>query len=65
MQGGPASPMAPAVAQALMAALLVHAGSKSLTAGLVGGWRYMAWLAPGLWVHSLLAAAGIWWLAGR
>ncbi len=50
---------------AVVLALLVHAGSKSLTAGLVGGWRYMAWLAPGLWVHSLLAAGGIWWLAGR
>ena len=50
---------------AVVLALLVHAGSKSLTAGLVGGWRYLAWLAPGLWVHSLLAAAGIWWLAGR
>ncbi|MFP5467745.1 MAG: DUF4010 domain-containing protein, partial [Gammaproteobacteria bacterium] len=49
---------------AVVLALLVHAGSKSLTAGLVGGWRYLAWLAPGLWVHSLLAAAGIWWLAG-
>ena len=36
-------------------ALMVHAGSKSLTAGLTGGGRYLAWLAPGLWLHTLLA----------
>lgn len=45
------------------AALLLHAGSKSLTAGLTGGWRYLAWLAPGLWLHSALAAGLLLWLA--
>lgn len=53
-----------AVVWAVMAALLVHAASKSLTAGLVGGWRYLAWLAPGLWLHTLLVVAGLGWLAG-
>lgn len=46
-----------AALQALMLALLVHAGSKSVTAAVTGGWRYLAWLAPGLWVHTLLAVA--------
>lgn len=40
---------------AVALALLVHAGSKSLTAGLVGGWPYLRWLAPGLWLHTALA----------
>ena len=48
---------------AVMLAILVHAGSKSATAGLVGGWRYLAWLAPGLWLHMALGAAGIYWMA--
>lgn len=43
-------------------ALLLHAGSKSLTAGLAGGWAYLRWLAPGLWLHSTLAAAGVIWM---
>lgn len=43
--------------QAVMLALVVHAGSKSVTAGVAGGWRYLAWLAPGLWVHTLLTVA--------
>ena len=38
-----------------MLALGVHAGSKSLTAGLVGGWAYLRWLAPGLWLHTAVA----------
>jgi uncharacterized membrane protein (DUF4010 family) len=42
---------------AVMLALAVHALSKSVTAGLVGGARYLAWLAPGLWVHTLLGVA--------
>jgi hypothetical protein len=46
-----------------MLAILVHAGSKSATAGLVGGWRYLAWLAPGLWLHMALSVAGIYWMA--
>jgi uncharacterized membrane protein (DUF4010 family) len=41
----------------VMAALAVHAGSKSVTAGLVGGRRYLFWLAPGLWAHTLLVIA--------
>jgi uncharacterized membrane protein (DUF4010 family) len=42
---------------AVMLALAVHAFSKSMTAGLVGGGRYLAWLAPGLWAHTLLGVA--------
>jgi uncharacterized membrane protein (DUF4010 family) len=42
---------------AVMLALLVHAGSKSVTAVATGGWRYLAWLAPGLWVHTFLTVA--------
>lgn len=45
------------------AALLLHAGSKSLTAGLTGGGHYLIWLAPGLWLHTALAAVWlVWWL---
>lgn len=40
--------------QAVMLALGVHAFSKSVTAGLVGGAQYLVWLAPGLWAHTLL-----------
>jgi hypothetical protein len=29
----------------------------------VGGWRYLAWLAPGLWLHMALSVAGIYWMA--
>lgn len=36
-------------------ALLVHTASKTLTAGLSGGWHYLRWLAPGLWIHTGLA----------
>ena len=42
---------------AVMLALVVHAFSKSVTAALVGGARYLAWLAPGLWAHTLLGVA--------
>jgi len=45
---------APGWAGALPLALLAHAASKTVTAGLTGGWRYLCWLAPGLWVHTLL-----------
>ena len=46
----------------VMLALAVHAGSKSVTAGLVGGRRYLMWLAPGLWVHTLIVIALLaWW----
>jgi uncharacterized membrane protein (DUF4010 family) len=46
-----------AARQALALVLLVHAASKSVTAFAAGGWGYVRWLAPGLWVHSALAAA--------
>lgn len=46
----------------VMLALGVHAGSKSVTAGLVGGRRYLFWLAPGLWAHTLLVIALLAWL---
>jgi uncharacterized membrane protein (DUF4010 family) len=41
--------------------VLVHAASKSVAAGLSGGARYLAWLAPGLWLHTLLAVALLLW----
>lgn len=47
----------------VMLALLVHAGSKSATAGLVGGRRYLMWLGPGLWVHTLVVLALLAWSA--
>jgi hypothetical protein len=47
----------------VMLALAVHAGSKSVTAGLVGGQRYLLWLAPGLWMHTLLGIALLAWVA--
>ena len=53
VQGGPASPSAPAIAQGLMAALLVHAGSKSAVALASGGWRYALAVAPGILAHTL------------
>ncbi len=43
--------------QAVWLALVVHAASKSVTAWAVGGWRYFAWLAPGLWAHTALGVA--------
>jgi len=46
-----------AAIRAVMLALAVHALSKSVTAGLVGGVRYLAWLAPGLWAHTALGIA--------
>ncbi len=48
---------------AVALALLVHAGSKSLTAGLTGGGAYLRWLAPGLWLHSVLVAAALVWFS--
>jgi len=50
-----------AARQALMLVLVVHAGSKSVTAFAAGGWRYLRWLAPGLWGHTLLAVALMAW----
>lgn len=51
----------PAGAWAVALALLVHGASKSVTAGLAGGGAYLRWLAPGLWLHTLLVAAGVVW----
>jgi uncharacterized membrane protein (DUF4010 family) len=48
---------------AVALALLVHAASKSVTAGLTGGWTYLLWLAPGLWLHTVLVAAGVVWFS--
>ena len=56
------SSLGPHAAIPVMVALAVHAGSKSVTAGLVGGWPYLRWLAPGLWVHTALGVALIGWL---
>jgi uncharacterized membrane protein (DUF4010 family) len=42
---------------AVVLVLLVHAASKSATALAAGGWAYLRWLAPGLWLHTALAAA--------
>ena len=41
----------------LVLMLAVHALSKTVNAGLSGGARYAAWLAPGLWLHTALCAA--------
>lgn len=55
VRGGPDSAFAPAIAQALMAALLVHAGSKCVVALASGGWRYAVAVAvaPGVLAHTL------------
>ena len=50
----------PAGVWAVALALLVHAASKSLTAGLTGGAAYLRWLAPGLWLHTALVVALLW-----
>ena len=52
-QGGPDSSSGQAIAQGLMAALLVHAGSKSAVALASGGWRYALAVAPGIVAHTL------------
>ena len=59
-----ASPPVPGAAAvwSVSLALLVHAGSKSLTAALTGGWPYLRALAPGLWLHTLVVAAGVVWM---
>ncbi len=54
--------LGPTAAIPVMGALVVHAGSKSVTAGLVGRWPYLRWLAPGLWAHTALCVALIWWM---
>jgi len=53
VRGGPDSVAAPAIASALMVALLVHAGSKSAVALASGGWRYALAVAPGILAHTL------------
>jgi uncharacterized membrane protein (DUF4010 family) len=59
------APAPPDVAgKALGAAILaisVHAFSKSATAWFAGGWRYLAWLAPGVFGHTAVAVALLAW----
>ncbi len=43
----------------LMAAIALHGVSKLLTAWLAGGGSYVAWLAPGLLLHTAVAVAGL------
>ena len=50
-------PPAPSGHRAVVLALLVHAASKTVAAGVAGGWPYLRWLAPGLWVHTALGVA--------
>jgi uncharacterized membrane protein (DUF4010 family) len=54
--------LGPTAAIPVMGALVVHAGSKSITAVLVGSWPYLWWLGPGLWAHTALGVALIWWM---
>jgi uncharacterized membrane protein (DUF4010 family) len=54
VRGGPDSAAGPAIAAALMAALLVHAGSKCVVALASGGWRYALAVAPGIVAHTLV-----------
>ena len=46
---------------AAMLAITVHAFSKSATAWFAGGWRYLAWLAPGVFGHTAVAVALLAW----
>lgn len=46
-----------AAREAVVLVLVVHAASKSATALASGGAAYLRWLAPGLWLHTALAAA--------
>lgn len=45
----------------VMLAITVHAFSKSATAAFSGGWHYLAWLAPGLLLHTAVCVAGLAW----
>lgn len=47
-----------AAAWAVMLAVSVHAGSKSVTAGVTDGWCYLLALAPRLWAHTALCVGG-------
>ena len=62
LQGTPADPGHTAVAPALVAAVLVHAASKSVVSTVSGGWRFARYAVPGIWVHSLVFAG---WLLVR
>ena len=53
VRGGPDSASGPAIAFTLMAALVVHAGSKCAVALASGGWRYALAVAPGIVAHTL------------
>lgn len=62
MPGGPDAADAPAMVHTLMAAVMVHAGSKTTVAAVSGGLRYALWVGPGVFVHSLAFAVGLWLL---
>lgn len=42
-------------------AIGVHGVSKSITAAVAGGWRYLGWLLPGLVLHTLVMALAVRW----
>ncbi len=56
------APADEAALRALVLAITVHGLSKSATAAFAGGWRYLAWLLPGLGLHTAAMAAGLVWL---
>ena len=60
--GSPSAQAAAAVPTALMAAMTVHAASKSIVAWMSGGHRYAALVAPGVWVQTLVFVAGLYLL---
>ncbi|MEY5100722.1 MAG: hypothetical protein RJA36_3441 [Pseudomonadota bacterium] len=47
------------VLETVMLAVTVHAFSKSATAVFSGGWRYLAWVAPGVLAHTVACVAGL------
>ena len=60
--GAPGTPAAPMVARTLMAAMLVHALSKSGVALASGGPRYALVVAAGVLGHTLVFVLGLWLL---
>lgn len=62
MPGGPDAVMAPTMAHTLIVAVMVHACSKTTVAAVSGGLRYALWVGPGVFVHSLAFAVGLWLL---
>ncbi len=60
--GAPGAPAAPMVERTLMAAMLVHALSKSGMALAAGGPRYALAVAVGVLAHTLVFVLGLWLL---